>query len=100
MPLINLSVKHGRTVEEARSHLKTAVDKAHRQFRTLIRQVAWSADHDRVRLDGVGFWVEMWVDPQEVHASGDIALLGGLLGPRVATSLNQILQQTVQKKLT
>jgi hypothetical protein len=100
MPLINLSVKHGGTVEEARSHLKTVVDKVHSQFRTLVRQVAWSADHNRVRLEGVGFWVEMWVDPQEVHASGDIPLLGGLLGSPVAKSLKQILQQTFQKKLT
>jgi hypothetical protein len=99
MPLINLSVKHGETVEEARTHLKTAVGKVHGQFRTLVRQVAWSADHSRVRLDGVGFWVEMWVDAQEVHASGDIPLLGRLLGTSVATSLKQILQQTFQKKL-
>jgi hypothetical protein len=100
MPLINLSVKHGETVEEARTHLKTAVGKVHGQFRTLVRQVAWSADHSRVRLDGVGFWVEMWVDAQEVHASGDIPLLGGLLGSSAATRLKQILQQTFQKRLT
>lgn len=100
MPLINLSVKHGRSLEEARSHLETAVDKVHNQFRTLVRRVAWSADRSRVRLDGVGFWVEMWVDAQEVHASGDIPLLGGLLGSPVATGLKQVLQQTFQNKLT
>ncbi len=100
MPLINLSVKHGRSLEQAQSHLETAVDKVHSQFRALVRQVVWSADRSRVRLDGVGFWVEMWVDAQEVHASGDIPLLGGLLGGPVATGLKQILQQTFQKKLT
>jgi Putative polyhydroxyalkanoic acid system protein (PHA_gran_rgn) len=100
MPLINLSVKHGRTVEEARRHLTTAVDKVKSQFGTLVRQVAWSADHSQVRLDGVGFWIEMWVDAEEVHASGDIPLLGQLLGSPAATTLKQILQQTFQKKLT
>jgi hypothetical protein len=100
MPLINLSVKHGGTLEEARRQLKPAVDKVHRQFRPLVRQVAWSADHSQVRLDGVGFWVEMWVDAQEVHASGDIPLLGGLLGSPVTTRLKQILQQSFPKKLT
>jgi hypothetical protein len=100
MPLINLSVKHGRSLEQAQSQLETAVDKVHSQFRALVRQVVWSADRSRVRLDGVGFWVEMWVDAQEVHASGDIPLLGGLLGGPVATGLKQILQQTFQKKLT
>ena len=100
MPLINLSVKHGRTLEEARNHLETAVHKVHSQFKSLVRQVTWSDDRNRVRLDGFGFWVEMWVDALEVHASGDIPLLGGLLGGPVATGLKQIIQQTFQKKLT
>jgi hypothetical protein len=100
MPLINLSVQHGRTLEEARSNLEAVVHKVHSQFRALVRQVAWSADRNRVRLDGLGFWVEMWVDAQEVHVSGDIPLLGGLLGSSVATGLKQIVQQTFQKKLT
>jgi Putative polyhydroxyalkanoic acid system protein (PHA_gran_rgn) len=99
MPLINLSVKHGRSLEEARSYLETAVHKVHSQFRAFVRQVAWSADRHRVRLDGVGFWVEMWVDAQEVHVSGDIPLLGGLLGGRMARALKQTVEQTFQKKL-
>jgi Putative polyhydroxyalkanoic acid system protein (PHA_gran_rgn) len=100
MPLINLSVQHGRTLEEARSRLEAAVDKVHSQFRALVRQVTWSADRSWVRLDGMGFWVEMWVDAQQVHVSGDIPLLAGLLGSSVATGLKQILQQTFPKRLT
>jgi len=100
MPLINLSVKHGRTLPEAREQLETAVHKVNSQFKTLVRQVTWSADRTQVRLDGVGFWVEMWVDVQEVHASGDIPLLGGLLGSPVVAGLKQIMQQTFRKKLT
>ena len=100
MPLIKLSVQHGRTLEEAQSHLETAVHKVHSQFKTLVRQVAWSADRSRVRLDGVGFWVEMWVDAREVHVTGDIPLLGGLLGGSVGGRLKQIVQQAFQKKLT
>ena len=100
MPPINLSMKHGRTLEEARRHLETAVHKVHNQFRALVRQVAWSADNNRARLDGIGFWVEMWVDAQEVHASGHIPLLGQMLGSLVATGLKQSIQQTFQKKLT
>jgi hypothetical protein len=99
MPLINLSVKHGRTMEEARSHLETAVHRVHSQFKALVRQVAWSADRSRVRLDGVGFWVEMWVDAQDVHVTGDLPLLGRLLGSPMTTALQRIVQQTFQKKL-
>jgi hypothetical protein len=99
MPLINLSLKHGQSLEEARSHLETAVDKVHSRFGMLVRQVAWSADRSRVRLDGVGFWVEMWVDALEVHASGDIPLLGRMLGSPAATGLKQIIEQTFRKRL-
>jgi hypothetical protein len=100
MPLINVSMKHGRTLEEARTQLETAVHKAQAQFAALVRQATWTADRNQVRLDGVGFWVEMWVDAEEVHASGDIPLLGRLLGSPVAAGLKQIIQQTFQKKLT
>jgi len=99
MSLINLSVKHGRSLEEARSHLETAVHKVHSQFRALIQQVTWSADRNRVRLDGLGFWVEMWVDALEVHVSGDLPVLGRLFGSPMATALQRIVQQTFQKKL-
>jgi hypothetical protein len=100
MPLINLSVQHGQSLEQARSRLQTAVHKVMSQFGALVRQVTWSADQSRVRLDGTGFWVELWVDAQAVHATGDIPLLGALLGSPVAAGLRQILQQTFRKQLT
>src|SRR4051794_9232758 len=98
MPLINLSVKHNRTLEEAHGRLETAVQEVSGQFGTLVRRVEWAADRSRVRMEGAGFWVEMWVDAQEVHATGDIPLLGGLLGGPLATGLKQIVQQTFQKR--
>jgi Putative polyhydroxyalkanoic acid system protein (PHA_gran_rgn) len=100
MPLINLSVQHGQSFEEARSRLEAAVDKVMGQFGALVRQVTWSADRSRVRIDGRGFWVELWVDAQAVHATGDIPLLGALLGRPVEAGLKQILQQTFRKQLT
>jgi hypothetical protein len=100
MPLINLSIQHGQSLEEARSRLETAVHKVLSQFGAFVRHTAWSADHSSVRLDGRGFWIELWVDALEVHATGDIPLLGALLGSPVATGLKQILQQTFRKQLT
>jgi hypothetical protein len=99
MALINLSVKHGRTLEEARSCLETAVHDVHSLGRTLVRQVVWSADRNQVRLDGMGFWVEMRVDAELVYVSGDLPLLGGLLGSPMTTGLKQIVQRTFQKEL-
>jgi hypothetical protein len=100
MPLINLSMKHGRTLEEAQTQLEAAVHKVQGQFGALVRQATWSANRTQVRLDGVGFWVEIWVDAEEVHVSGDSPLLGKLLGTPVATGVKQIIQQAFQKKLT
>ena len=87
-------MKKRRAAWRQRSH------KVMSQFGALVRQVIWSSDHHRVRLDGRGFWVELWVDAQNVHATGDIPLLGALLGNPIAAGLKQILQQTFRKQLT
>jgi hypothetical protein len=93
-------VQHGQSLEEARNRLEMAVHKVLSQFGTLVRQVAWSDDHSWVRLEGIGFWVQLWVDVQDVHATGDIPLLGALFGRPVAAGLKQILRQTFRKQLT
>ena len=41
----------------------------------------------------------MWVDAQNAHATGDIPILGQLLGGPLASGLKQIVQQAFQKKL-
>jgi hypothetical protein len=53
-----------------------------------------------VKLEGIGFWLEMWVDAQVVHTTGDVPILGGLLGSSLSSGLKQILQVTFRKKLT
>jgi hypothetical protein len=92
-------LKHGRTLEEARRQMDKAVHEVQNWGGTLVQHVTWSTDRNQVRLDGTGFWVEMWVDAQEVHVSGDLPLLGGLLGGPVATGLKQIVERTFQKQL-
>ena len=99
MPVINLTVQHGRTLEDARRTLETAVHRVSGQFSALVRRTEWTPDHQRVKLEGVGFWLEMWVDAQAVHATGDIPILGGLLGGSLTEGLKQIVQQTFQKNL-
>jgi hypothetical protein len=99
MPVINLTVAHGRTLEEARRRLETAVHQISAQFGAVIRRVEWAPDRDRVKLEGVGIRVEMWVDAQDVHAEGDIPILGALLGGPLASGLKQIVEQTFQKRL-
>src|SRR5256885_11811843 len=48
------------------------------------------------RDEGFVCWVaviELWVDAQAVHATGDIPILSGLFGGQLASGLKQILQQ-------
>src|SRR5262245_12147902 len=99
MQLLNLTVQHGRTLDEAAHSLEEAVQQVSEQFGTFVRRVEWSGNRHRVRLNGVGFWIEMWVDAQAIHATGDIPVLGGFIGRSLGTGLKQILQQTFQKKL-
>ena len=98
MPLLSLNVAHGQTLEEARRRLETVVREVSGRFGALGR-VEWSADRNRVKLEGVGARVEMWVDAQEVHVTGDIPMLGGLLSGPLAAGLKQIVQQTFRKQL-
>jgi hypothetical protein len=100
MSLINLSLKHGRTAAEARNTLEKAVGDVQSLFGAMIRRADWSTDHNRVRLEGSGFWVEMSVDDQHVHATGDIPFLAWLLGGPLGGGLKKILEKRFEKKLT
>jgi len=42
---------------------------------------------------------EMSVDAQLLHATGDIPILGGLLGGQFLSDLKQIVERTFQKRL-
>ena len=99
MPLINLTVQHGLTLEAASRRLEMAVHQVTGQFGKLVRRVEWATDRNRVKVEGIGFWVDMWVDAQAIHATGDIPILGGLLGDPLASGLKEMIQQTLQKKL-
>jgi len=99
MPLIDLTLQHGRTQDEARRRLESTVTEITTRFGAMVHRVDWAPDRNRVKLEGVGFWVEMSVDAQVLHAVGDIPVLGRLLGSQFASGLKQIVEQTFQKKL-
>jgi hypothetical protein len=97
--LITLTIQHRQTQEEARRRLETAVHEMSSKFGAMLRRVEWAADRNRVRLEGVGFWVEMWVDAEVVHVNGDAPILGRLLGSPLTLRLRQIVERTFQKQL-
>jgi hypothetical protein len=93
MSMINLSFKHGRTQEQARAQLESAVRDVCSQCATLVQRVDWSEDRNQVKITGTGFTAQLRVDAQEVHASADVPLLGGLLGNAGSRWLEGILRQ-------
>src|SRR5262249_37295783 len=99
MPLIDLTLQHGQALEEARRRLELAVNEVNARFGSMIRRTEWTADRNRVKLNGVGFWLEMSVDVPVLHATGDIPILGRLLGSQFISGLRQIVERRFQKKL-
>jgi hypothetical protein len=65
----------------------------------LVKRVEWSTERSQVRLEGIGFWIEMHVDAQAVHVSADLPMIAKLLGGSVPTRLKEILQRTFQPQL-
>lgn len=97
---INLSFRHGRTLEEARVRLADAATEVKKRLGALVRQAEWSPDRNAVHLSGDGFEVDAWVDAQETHLVGNLPLLGRLLGGPLALGLKQLLEHAFQKRLT
>ncbi|HZT80904.1 MAG TPA: polyhydroxyalkanoic acid system family protein [Gemmataceae bacterium] len=100
MSVISLSVKHNRTLPEARAQLEAAVREFQARYGALVQDVQWSPGRDAVTLRGPGFRVDIRVDAEHVHAAGDIPLLGQLFGPSVREGLKQIVEQKFPKRLT
>jgi len=55
MPLIDLTLRHGQTLEEARRRFEMAIKKVNARFASMIRRTEWTGDRTRVKVDGVGF---------------------------------------------
>ena len=99
VPLINLTIEHHQTQEEARRRLETAVHEISAKLGPMVRRVEWATDRNRVKLEGTGFWIEMWIDALAVHVTGDSPLLGRLLAGPLGSRLKQIVQRTFQRQL-
>ena len=99
MSLINLSFKHGQTLDAARSSLEKAVEDVRARLGPMVRTVEWAADRNSVLLSGTGFKADVRVDPDEIHVAMDVPVLGGLLGNPIAAGLKEILQKTFHKQL-
>jgi hypothetical protein len=99
MSELNLSLKHHRTLEEARARLEETVRDVQTRFGGMIHKVDWSPDRNSVTLAGTGFTGRVWVDAQEVHAVEEVPILGQLFAAPVVASLKGLLEQRFPKQL-
>ena len=99
MSELNLSVRHHRTLEEARARLEETVRDVQARFGGMIQKVDWSPDRNTVTLTGTGFTGRVWIDPQDVHAVVDVPLLGQLFASPIVASLKGMLEQRFPKQL-
>src|SRR2546423_5390014 len=72
MSLINLTVQHGQTLEEARRRLERAVHEVSGRFAALVRRGDWGAGRNRVEGEGGGVSGEMWGGAGAGHAAGGL----------------------------
>ena len=91
MALIQVKVKHGRTLDDARDRLAQAVGEVRGRFGPMVRSCEWSPARDSVVLHGPGVRLALRVAAVDVHVSGDIPLLASLLG---TDKLKQIVEST------
>jgi hypothetical protein len=97
MSLIQMTIKHGRSLAEAREILERSISQACNQFGGMIHRVQWSEDRNQVTLSGAGCNAEIRVDPIEVHVHGDIPILARLLGAPILNGFKQLLKQNFEK---
>ena len=98
MSLINLSIKHGRTLDEARQRLQLTVDEISRMPK-VVQRVDWNADRTQAKLVGTGFNAELRIDAESVHLEADIPLLGKLLGSPITAQLKDLLERNFAKRI-
>lgn len=96
MSLIEMTIKHGRTQEEARRVLEQSVNDVRTRFGGMIDKCEWSNDGNTVFMSGSGCTAEIRVDPVEVHVRGDIPFLNGLLAAPFVAGFKQIIQRNFQ----
>ena len=94
MSLIEVKFEHGQNREVARDRLNQAVGEIESRFGSMVHRVEWSSDRESVRLEGPGVRIDLRVDERDVHVSGDIPILAGLLG---SSRLKQIVESSFKK---
>jgi Putative polyhydroxyalkanoic acid system protein (PHA_gran_rgn) len=100
MPEFTLTVKHRKTLEGARAELERAIQDVQTRFGAMVQRVEWAPDRNSVQLWATGgVRVDLRIDPEELHVTGDVPNLLGILGSPLLLGLRGIVQQHFPKAL-
>ena len=94
MPLIKLSVQHGRSLAEAQSSLEALKSELQKQAGLYLTRSEVSEDRRTLYLAGSGFEARIAVDEREALTEIDLPIIGKLF----AAPLIAALQGAVKKK--
>lgn len=72
MATLNMSVKHGRPFEVAKTNFDKGILAAQEKHHLYIKTVEWSQDRTSAKLSGPGYEVTLHVDQDSVHANGSV----------------------------
>lgn len=93
MSLLQFSMKHMRTLSEAKVQLENVVADAQRNFGSMLTGVEWSGERDAVVLSGAGVKIDLRVDATDIHVTGDVPILGKILGQPMVASLKKAVEE-------
>lgn len=89
---LNITVKHGQTIEAARANFYKAITEAHSEHSRWIRHVEWSDDRSSAVLSGPSYQITLSFDDQNVYARGNVPLPIKLL---VAGPVRRFVEQSL-----
>ncbi len=92
MAALNMSVKHGQPFEVAKANFEKGISAAQAQYGKYVKQVEWSDDRTSARLSGSGYSVDLRLDGESIHATGEVPFFVRFLeGP-----IRKFVEQTLQ----
>jgi hypothetical protein len=93
MALINFSIQHKLSHEEAKARLASAAGEVRKRYGPLVQQAEWSADREVLTVRASGAVAEMHAEADRVHATIDVPVLSGLLGGRMTETIKDIVRR-------
>jgi hypothetical protein len=98
MALVNVSVKHGQSLDAVRGSFEKAIAEAQSRFGMWIHRVEWSPDRTSATLGGSGFELTLKYDADAVHVTGDVPFMAKLIEAPLRAFLHETFPSALPPK--